>query len=198
MTTATTAPTGHATFAEREDNFRSTGDTTRTIRTVADLAAVIADLDPDTPVTFDPVVRGAPGLSPEHHPHVVIVDTSASTCVRSTTEPHRFTAALELGARLVADPGAPIPYEAFPCNLMHRMAEAFDAGDVDDGLRAAADILLDVADQVVNEGAAWLPPISPNHGSFADVASSLRHISLELRTGIAASVSTEMADAERP
>ncbi len=168
-----------------------------TIRTVDDLRAILAGLPPQMLVTLDPVLRAAPGLSPEHHPQVVIADPVAFTYADPRVGGRAaLTPALQLGARLVPEPAAPLPQDAYPCDPLHRMAEAFDAGDLGDGLRAIADALCDTARQVANEGTAWLPPASPLVEEFAEVADRLRRIATDLRSSLAPTADAELRRAE--
>jgi hypothetical protein len=164
---------------------------TRVVATVADLATVLARLDPATPVTLDHVVRGAAGLSPDHHPHVVVADVGVYTCTEWATRP-----ALELGARLVPEVGAPVQLDGYACHPMHRVAEAFDAGDLDDGLRAMADVLADAAHTLASDGSPWLPHTSGLRDRFAEVATVLREISSDLRSCLAPAAGTEMRNGE--
>jgi len=76
------------------------------------------------------------------------------------------------------------------------MAEAFDAGDLGDGLRAIADALCDTARHVANEGTAWLPPASPLIEQFIDVADRLRRVATELRSSLAPTADAELRRAE--
>ncbi|MGI5213857.1 hypothetical protein [Plantactinospora sp. CA-290183] len=76
------------------------------------------------------------------------------------------------------------------------MVEATDAGDVGEGLRAAADALSDVARHLLSEAAAWLPPQSASGGVLRGIGAALNGISAEMRSTLAPAVSAEMAAAE--
>jgi hypothetical protein len=177
------------------DTCRAEGDVL-VIRTVADLAAALSALPPYTPVKLDRVLRGAPGLSPDHHPHVVVADAGALAYRDPRTRGGGLWASLELGARLVPEEAAPVPPDAQACDPLQRMADAFDAGDLGDGLRALANALSDAAHEVATEGAAWLPPESRLHGQLHDVATNLRQIATDVRSCLASAVDAEMRRAE--
>jgi hypothetical protein len=181
-----TAPHRGDPFAStRSAENRRADDGMQQIRTVADLAELLAGLPSQTPVTVDPVLRAAPGLSPDHHPRVVAVDTGAFGC-----------GSLELAARLLPEEGAPIPSGAYACDPLQRMAEAFDAGDVGNGLRALADALSDAARTVNTEGTAWLPTASLLVEPLAEVTMTLSRVAATLRSSLAPAADAEMRRAE--
>ncbi|MEJ3743122.1 hypothetical protein WEI85_07535 [Actinomycetes bacterium KLBMP 9797] len=193
----TTAPVSHATLRNSGSSGDRATDTAamRRIGTVADLTEILASMHPQTPVILDPVLRGAVGLSPDHHPHAVVADMGATAYVCSELERGRPVRALELGARLIPEAAAQIPSETYACDPLHRMAEAFDAGDLGDGLRAVADALSDAAGQLTGEATLWLAPRSPLVEQLTSVAAVLRSLATELRSSLASAADAEIRQA---
>jgi hypothetical protein len=76
------------------------------------------------------------------------------------------------------------------------MADALDAGDVGDGLRALADALSDAAHEVATEGSAWLPPASPLLRQLNDLTVTLRLVAADMRSSLASAADAEMRRAE--